>query len=75
MAKENFYIVVNAKALSIMRYQLDINTEHNMKSIGRPTVAHLSMDKAPDSQWINAGSKLERRKYTFITLSHCRAAY
>ena len=31
--------VVNAKALSIMRYQDDINTEHNMKSIGRAAVA------------------------------------
>ena len=31
--------VVNAKALSIMRYQDDINTEHNMKSIGRTAVA------------------------------------
>ena len=34
------YIVVNAKALSIMRYQDDINTEHNMKSIGRAAMAH-----------------------------------
>ena len=32
-------IVVNAKALSIMRYQDDINTEHNMKSIGRAAMA------------------------------------
>ena len=30
---------MNAKALSIMRYQDDINTEHNMKSIGREAVA------------------------------------
>ena len=30
---------MNAKALSIMRYQDDINTEHNMKSIGRAAVA------------------------------------
>ena len=34
-----FYYVMNAKALSIMRYQDDINTEHNMKSICRTTVA------------------------------------
>ena len=31
--------IVNAKALSIMRYQNDINTEHNMKSMGRAAVA------------------------------------
>ena len=31
--------VVNAKALSIMRCQDDINTEHNIKSIGRAAVA------------------------------------
>ena len=30
---------MNAKALSIIRYQDDINTEHNMKSIGRAAVA------------------------------------
>ena len=30
---------MNAKALSIMRCQDDINTEHNMKSIGRAAVA------------------------------------
>ena len=27
-----------AKALSIMRYQEDINTEHNMKSVCRATL-------------------------------------
>ena len=26
-----------------------------------------SVDKVPDSQWIYASSKLERRKYSFIT--------
>ena len=31
--------VVNPKELSIMRYQDDINTEDNMKSIGRAAVA------------------------------------
>ena len=31
--------VVNAQALSIMRCQDDINTEHKMKSIGRAAVA------------------------------------
>ena len=34
---ENY--VVNAKALSIKRCQDDINTEHNMKSIGHAAVA------------------------------------
>ena len=27
-----------------------------------------SVDRAPDSQWTNASSKLERRKYSFITV-------
>ena len=31
--------VVNAKALSIIRCQDDMNTENNMKSIGRAAVA------------------------------------
>ena len=30
---------MNAKALSVMRYQDDINTEHNMKSVCRAAVA------------------------------------
>ena len=34
LGRINFKSVVNAKALSIMRYQDDINTEHKMKSIG-----------------------------------------
>ena len=40
--------VVNAKALSIMRYQDDIplNTEHYMMSM---TLAALLKDNAPDS--------------------------
>ena len=33
--------VVNAKALSIVCCQDDINTEHHMKSIGRAAVAQL----------------------------------
>ena len=41
--------VMNAKALSLMRYQNDINTEHNMKSIFREAVAQwgawLAIDK------------------------------
>ena len=43
----NWKSVVNAKALSIVRYQDDINTEHNMKSICR---AALLKDNAPDSE-------------------------
>ena len=30
---------MNAKALSVMHYQDDINTEHNIKSIGRAAVS------------------------------------
>ena len=52
---------MNTKALSIMRYQDDINTEHNMPR------GSGSVDKPPDSQWIYAGSKLERRKHSLIT--------
>ena len=48
-------IVVNAKALSIMRYQDDINTEHNMKSIGRAAVA----------QWTK---RLTRNGYTRVRI-------
>ena len=33
---------MNAKALSIMRYQNDINTEHNMKSVCRAAVAQCT---------------------------------
>ena len=62
--QELFYIyssslirfVVNAKALSIMRYQDDINTEHNMKSIGRAAVA----------QWTK---RLTRNGYTRVRIS------
>ena len=32
-----------------------------------------SVDKAPDSQWTNASSKLERRKHSFITAAAARA--
>ena len=34
-----YTVVVNAKALSIVRYQDDINTEHNMKTVCRAAVA------------------------------------
>ena len=52
---------MNAKALTIIRAQDDINTEHNMKSICRAPW----LSKAPDSQWIYAGSN------SFITLLNC----
>ena len=56
---------MNQKVLSINRYQDDINTKHNMKPICRAAVAQWI--KTPDLQWIYAGSKLERRKYSIIT--------
>ena len=34
-----------------------------------------SVDKAPDSQWIYTGSKLERHKYSFITIVCFRNLY
>ena len=40
--------VMNAKALSKMLYQNDINSEHNIKSMCRAAVAQWT--KAPDSQ-------------------------
>ena len=49
-----------------MRYESDINTAQLME-INMPRGSG-SVDNAPDSQWIYAGSKLERRKYSFITL-------
>ena len=53
-----------AKALSIMRYQDDINTEHNMQSIGRAAVAQWTKRLTRNVQtrvriW-------KRRKYSFI---------
>ena len=45
--------VMNAKALSVMRYQDDINTEHNMKSVCRAAVA----------QWTK---RLTRNGYTRV---------
>ena len=45
----------------------EINTEHNMKSICQPAVAQWT-----DSQRRNASSKLERRKYSFITITYRR---
>ena len=47
--------VMNAKALSIMRYQDDINTEHNMKSICCAAVA----------QWTK---RLTRNGYTRVRI-------
>ena len=42
--------VVNAKALLIMRCQDDINTEHNMKSIGRAAMAQSAKRLARNGQ-------------------------
>ena len=51
---KNYGCVVNAKALSIMRYQDDINywAQHE---VNMPRVIG-SVDKAPASQWIYARS-------------------
>ena len=48
-----YNILMNAKALSIMRYQDDINIEHKMKSICRAAVA----------QWTK---RLTRNGYTRV---------
>ena len=57
-----------------MHYQEDINTEHNFE-VNMPCGSG-SMDNAPDS-WIYAGSKLEMRKYSFLTHVQyaCRIPY
>ena len=60
---------MNAKALS--RYnafsgRLKYWEQHE---VNRPR-GGCSVDKAPDSQWINAGSKQKRRKYSFITVHY-----
>ena len=49
-------LIMNAKALSIMRYQNDINTEDNMNSICRAAVAQwiTRLTNAPNSHWTNA---------------------
>ena len=52
---------MNAKMLSIMRYQDDINTEHNMKSIYRTAVAQWTKRLIRTGQtrvrnWKNANS-------------------
>ena len=44
-----------------MRYQDDINTEHNMMSVCHAAVARWT-------KRLNASSKLEKYKYSFITL-------
>ena len=55
---------MDAKALTIMFYRDDINTENNMRTVGR---ASGSVDKASDSQLTSASSNLERCKYSVIT--------
>jgi hypothetical protein len=56
---------MNAKALSVMSYQDDINTEHNMKSVCRAAVA----------QWTrrltrNGHTRVQNWKGANILLSH-----
>ena len=53
---------MNGKALSIMRYDDDINTENNMKV----PLGSGSVDIAPDSQWTNASSNLARRIFLIL---------
>ena len=60
--------VIIAKALSIMRYQNDINTEHNMKSICCAAVAQLSMRLTRNGQ-----TRIQIRKAdTFLILQFSR---
>ena len=71
---ENNYMYITTKsyiycsecntALSKVRYQDDIYTEHNMKTVCRAAVAQWK--GAPDSQWINASSNLERRIFLIL---------
>ena len=49
---------MNAKALSIMRYQDNTNTEHNMKSICRAAVAQIFMH-ARQCAWL----ALDKREF------------
>ena len=64
-------IIIEAFVVSAICAIMDeINTEHNMKSINM-LAGGGSVDRAPDSQRTNASSKLERRKYSFITHSTC----
>ena len=46
---------MNVKALSIMRYQNDINTEHNMKSICRAAMAQWTTRLALDKREFETG--------------------
>ena len=65
-AQINIYtFVVNAKALSIMRYQDDINTEHNMKSICRPAVAQWTKRLTRNGQ-----TRVRIRKAHIFDITH-----
>ena len=58
---------MNAKALSIMRYQDDIYTEHNMKTGCRAAVAQWKERLTRNGQqWINASSNLERHIFLIL---------
>ena len=63
------HYVMNAKALSIMRYLDDINTEHNIKSVCRAAVAQWTKRLTRTGQ-TRVPIILERRKYTIILLLH-----
>ena len=56
---------MNAKALSIMRYQDDINTEHNMKSICRAAVAQWTKRLTP-----NEYTRVRIRKAYIFDITH-----
>ena len=53
---------------AIYSFEDYINKEYNMKSVSRSSG---SEDKAPDSQWTNASSNLERR--LFLILQYYRS--
>ena len=56
---------MNAKALSIMRCQDDINTEHNMKSIGHAAVAQWTKRLTRNGQ-----TRVRIRKAHIFDISH-----
>ena len=62
---------MNAKALSVMRYQDDINTEHNMKSVCRAAVAQWTKRLTRNGQtrvrnWKGANILLSQYYYKMI---------
>ena len=61
---------MNAKAQSIMRYRDDINTEHNMKSIGRAAVAQWTKRLTRNGQ-----TRVQNLKGANILLLHYYIAF